>query len=153
EDKWHYPDEGKWLKIGPQAHLRADDCGVPDGGKSAGKDRCRVIFKAHGDERKLQGDPSRGLRMNRFGGGNGKDYLEYANHGTGESILSQALPTSTHQNCLLLIDKDEAGKDRVRLMVRDQAKSNEARVQEAFAALGAAMQDLLKLAAAVAEAV
>jgi hypothetical protein len=152
-DQWQYPDEGKWLTIGPRAHLRADDCGIPDGGKSAGKDRCRVIFKAHGDEQKLQGDPGRGLRMNRVGLGNGQDALIYGDHSSGETILSHDLPTSTHQNCLLLIDQDGDGKDRVRLMVRDQAKSGEARTQEAFEAMGAVLGDLVKLGVGIATAV
>jgi hypothetical protein len=149
KDSWNYPSDGKWLKIPPKAHLRADDCGIPDGGKSAGKDRCRVIFKAHGNEKKLQGDPGRGLRMNRVGGGDGKDYLEYADHATGETILTRTLPTSQHQNCLLLIDD----KNGVQLKIKDKATSTEAQTKEIFSALGAAAADLLKLAVKVAEAV
>lgn len=149
KDEWNYPSDGHWLTIPPHGHLRADDCGIPDGGKSAGKDRCRVIFKAHGNEKKRQGDPGRGLRMNRVGGNNGKDYLIYVDHATGETILSHSLPTSEHQNCLLIIDTENS----VQLKVKDRTTSTEATTKEVFSALGAAAQDLLKLAVKVAEAV
>jgi hypothetical protein len=146
---WHYPDEGKWLTMSPQAHLRADDCGIPDGGKSAGKDRCRVIFKSRGAEGHKQGDPGRGLRVNRVGDANGQDRLIFADHATGETIGSYTLKTSTHQNLLLVMDSEH----KVQLLIRDQAKSNQAQMEEVFTEIGEAMKDVLKIAAAVAKAV
>lgn len=149
KNDWNYPDEGKWLALSPHAHLRADDCGIPDGGKSAGKDRCRVIFKARGSEGHKQGDPGRGLRVNRVGNGDGNDRLVFANHATGETIGSYTVKTSTHQNLLLVV----GGEDKVQLLVRDQAKSNQAQMEEVLKAIGESMQDALKVAVAVAEAV
>lgn len=99
---WNYPDEGKWLTIGPKVHIRADDCGIPDGGKTAGHERARVIFKKLGGEKKLQGDPGRGLRINRAGLGDGNDSLEFRNHATGETLYSFKVPTTMHQSLLLL---------------------------------------------------
>jgi hypothetical protein len=149
KDDWHYPDEGKWLTVSPHAHLRADDCGIPDGGKSAGKDRCRVLFKARGSEGRKQGDPGRGLRVNRVGDGNGQDRLVFANHATGENIGSFAVKTSTHQNLLLLLE-DEC---KLQLIVRDEGQSVEGRVKEVFSEIGQAAKDVLKVAVAIAKAV
>lgn len=136
---WHYPDDGKWLTIGPGAHLQADDCGIPDGGKSAGKNRVRVLFKANGRPAKHQGDPGRGLRINRIGLGNDFDGLQFASHATGEIRTTVRLPTGMHQSLLLVIGGPGEG---LSVKQTDIAWSNEHQLKE----VGEAMKKLLDLA-------
>jgi hypothetical protein len=136
---WYYPDEGKWLTIGPNAHLRADDCGIPDGGKTAGDERARVIFKKLGNEKQLQGDPGRGLRINRVGKGGGNDALQFRNHATGETLYSFDVPTEMHQSLLLLFGGPQEG---VQFRQKDIATSGEAKLKQA----GAVMEKILDLA-------
>ncbi len=138
-DKWDYPDKGKWLTIGPKTHFRADDCGIPDGGKSEGHERARVIFKKLGGEKTLQGDPGRGLRINRAGLGDGNDALEFRNHATGEKVYSFKIPTSMHQSLLLLFGGPGKG---VQLQQKDIAVSGEAKAAQ----VGAVMQQILNIA-------
>ncbi|WP_263350507.1 hypothetical protein [Acidicapsa acidisoli] len=143
---WYYPNEGKWLTIGPKAHLRADDCGIPDGGKSAGHERARVIFKKLGNEKRLQGDPGRGLRVNRVGNGDGTDSLEFRNHATGETLYSFKVPTDMHQSLLLLFGGPEEG---VQFRQKDIATSGEAKLKQA----GEVMEKILDLAVNLAKIV
>jgi hypothetical protein len=133
KDDWQYPSDGKWLKIGARAHLRADDCGIPDGGKSADKDRVRVIFKAKPGEQPSQGDPGRGLRINRVGLGDGNDELLFRKHSTGEKVTSVKLPTRMHQSLLLVLGGPGEG---VQFQQTDIAVSGEAQLQEAGKIVG-----------------
>ncbi len=136
KDKWYYPDEGKWLEIKPHSHLRADDCGIPDGGKTAGKDRVRVIFKAKpGQKKPKQGDPGWGLRMNRVGLGNGNDAIVFRNHDSGEDVSRTEIPTKMHQSLLLLIDDTGA-----KFQQQDIAVSGEHKMKEAFKTVGRAFE-------------
>ncbi len=137
---WHYPDEGKWLTIKANAHLRADDCGIPDGGKTKGHERARVIFKKLGNEKKLQGDPGRGLRINRAGKGGGTDALVFRNHATGETVYSFDVPTEMHQSLLLLFGGDREG---VQIRQKDIAVSGEAKLKQ----VGAVMKQILDMSA------
>lgn len=132
KDDWVYPSDGKWYKIGPHSHIRADDCGIPDGGKSAGKDRARVIFKATAHHNTLQHDPGRGLRVNRVGKGNGYDELVFRNHATGERVKSVDIPTRMHQSLLLIIDD----KNGAKFEQTDIAESGEYQLQEAGKIIG-----------------
>ena len=133
KDDWKYPNEGKWYTIAPGAHLRADDCGIPDGGKAAGKDRARVIFKAQPSDNRSQGDPGRGLRVNRVGVGDGNDNLLFRNHGTGEILAEVKLPTKMHQSLLLIIAGPGEG---IQFRQTDIAVSGEAQLQEAGKIVG-----------------
>jgi hypothetical protein len=134
-DNWYYPDEGKWLEIKPGAHIRADDCGLPDGGKTAGKDRVRVIFKAKPGQRTGKGDPNRGLRMNRVGTGSNNDSIVFRNHGTGEDLSQTKIPARMHQSLLLIIDENGA-----RFQETDRAVSGEAQLQDAMKTVGKAFE-------------
>lgn len=122
--KWNYPEEGRWLKIGPRAHLRADDCGIPDGGKSGGKDRTRVIFKAKPGQLPGSGDPDRGLRVNRVGTGGDYDHLVFRDNATVKEVLSAKIPAIMHQSIILVIDVDGA-----QFVQSDMAMSGEAQAQ------------------------
>jgi hypothetical protein len=143
---WNYPDEGKWLTIGPKAHLRADDCGIPDGGKTKGKERSRVIFKKLPGPQKLAGDPGRGLRINRTGQGNGTDALQFRDNATGELLYSFPISTDLHQNLLLIFGDQTAG---VQLKEKDSAVSGEAKLNQA----GAVMKQILDLSCDLAKIV
>ncbi|HLL48405.1 MAG TPA: hypothetical protein VK399_17005 [Longimicrobiaceae bacterium] len=132
KDDWNYPRDGAWLTIGPRAHLRADDCGIPDGGKSAGKDRTRVIFKAEPNQRPSQGDPGRGLRVNRVGVGDGYDKLVFRDHSNGKLLKEIQIPTKMHQSLLLLIDEQEGAM----FEQTDIAESGEHQLQEAGKVVG-----------------
>ncbi|HVF91358.1 MAG TPA: hypothetical protein VNH22_14935 [Blastocatellia bacterium] len=141
KDSWYYPSDGKWLEIGPRAHLRADDCGIPDGGKSAGKDRARVIFKAEPNQKPSQGDPGRGLRVNRAGQGDGYDALVFRDHSTGETLSSTRIPTKMHQSLLLVID-DKSG---ARFEQTDIAVSGEHQLQEAGKIVGEVFKTMAEI--------
>lgn len=105
---WTYPDEGKWFKIPAKSRVVADDCGIPDGGKSAGRDRARVIFKAvPPGQAASQGDPGRGLRINRVGEGD-NDALQFRDNETGLELKTPGgqrvkLPSDINQRLSLHI--------------------------------------------------
>jgi hypothetical protein len=138
-DDWKYPADGKWLEIAPGAHLRADDAGIPDGGKSAGKDRSRVIF-AKGNETIHQGDPDRGLRINRVGEGGGSDAILFRNNATGEELSRTSLPTGMHQSLSLVIDAKGA-----KFTQTDIAKSGEQQAHEAGVIIGQVFQTMAEI--------
>lgn len=146
QDKWHYPEDGEWLEIAANAHLRADDCGIPDGGKSAGMDRVRVLFKASGSERNKKGDPGRGLRVNRVGLHDGMDQLVFCNHATGETIGSIDIPTSMHQNLLLVIDAKG-----IRFEQKEAVKSGEAKSAEEWERVRTFFENVAEIAKNVTE--
>lgn len=136
KDNWYYPDEGKWLEIKPGAHIRADDCGIPDSGKSAGKDRVRVIFKAkRKGQRPSQGDPDYGLRVNRVGQGNGNDTIVFRDHATAKKLSETEIPTKMHQSLILIIDNDG-----VKFEQKEMVVSGEHKVKEGFKKFGEAMK-------------
>lgn len=110
---WTYPDEGKWFKIPPNSRVVADDCGIPDGGKSAGRDRSRVIFKAAPpNQATSEGDPARGLRINRVGEGD-NDALQFRDNETGLELQTPGgkrvqLPSDVNQKLSLHISNTGA---------------------------------------------
>lgn len=142
-DDWHYPADGTWLAIEPGAHLRADDCGIPDGGKSSDRDRVRVLFKAEPGQKAGKGDPGRGLRINRLAGGDGHDRLVFASHATGETLIEIPLPTVMHQTLLLTFNDGDGG---IRFTQKDITKSGEAIAVEELKKVQQAMLDLLDIA-------
>lgn len=146
KDDWYYPKDGHWLEIEPNAHLRADDCGIPDGGKSAGKDRARVIFKAERGQRVSQGDPGRGLRVNRDGMGDGNDRLIFRDHDTGEKITEIIIPTMMHQSLLLRFDEKGAQFEQREMVVSGQHKMEEGfkAAGEAFKLMGEIFLEVIK---------
>lgn len=111
--EWTYPDEGKWFRIPPKSRVVAQDCGIPDGGKSAGIDRSRVIFKAERpDEPTGQGEPRRGLRINRVGEGD-NDALQFRDNENGMELKTPGgnrvkLPSNIDQRLSLHIDETGA---------------------------------------------
>ncbi|HET9050596.1 MAG TPA: hypothetical protein VFO60_02770 [Candidatus Dormibacteraeota bacterium] len=136
KDEWVYPNEGKWYRIPPQSHLRADDCGLPDGGKAAGKDRTRVIFKAaSANQAPAQGDPDRGLRINRVSLGDGKDAILFRDNATGAELKSIPIPNVMHQSLSLHIDDHGA-----RFEQTDITASGESQLQAAGQVIGEAFK-------------
>lgn len=139
---WHYPSDGRWQKIAPGAHLRADDCGIPDGGKSAGKDRTRVIFKAKPTEKaKGQGDPGYGVRVNRVGRGNGRDALVFRDNSTSRQVFEMELPTNMHQSLLVTIDE----KNGIQFHQTDIARSEQDQAEEGLKEFGKSLKTLLEI--------
>lgn len=133
KDDWHYPANGEWYKLTPGSHFRADDCGIPDGGKSAGISRSRVIFRAESPGQAVsQGDPDRGLRVNRVSVGDGQhDALLFRDNATGLELKRVQIPNVMHQSLSLIIDDKGAG-----FHVVDSTASTESQVQEAFRVMG-----------------
>lgn len=132
-ENWYYPDEGKWLEIKPGAHLRADDCGIPDGGKTAGKDRVRIIFKAKPKQRTSKGDPSWGLRVNRVDNGNDTNSVVFRDHSTTKEIPGTRItfPSKMHQSLILRFDETGVHFDQT-----DIAVSGEYQLQQGFELAG-----------------
>lgn len=132
-ENWYYPNEGKWLEIKPGAHLRADDCGIPDGGKTAGKDRVRIIFKAKPNQKTSKGDPSWGLRVNRVDNGNNTNSVVFRDHSTTKEIPGTRItfPSKMHQSLILRFDETGVHFDQT-----DIAVSGEYQLQQGFELAG-----------------
>ena len=149
---WNYPSEGTWLTIGPNAHLRADDCGIPDGGKTAGMDRVRVLFKAKTNEKPaLKGDPGHGLRINRVGLG-GSDELLFRDNATADIVFRVPLPTNMHQSLVMKIaGKSQGGlqftQSDIAQSGQDQAEQGLKQFLEVFKTLLEIAKNLSEIAA------
>ena len=140
---WQYPSEGRWQQIAPGARLRADDCGIPDGGKAGGKDRTRVIFKAKPNGKpKGQGDPNYGLRVNRVGRGNGHDALVFRDNSNSRQVFDMELPTNMHQSLLVTI----SDKDGIEFHQTDIARSEQDQAEEGLKEFGKSLKTLLEMA-------
>jgi len=136
---WYYPNDEKWYRINPGAHLQADDCGLPDGGKvKDGRNRTRVIWKAPSPiALPLTNDPNRGLRVNRDSLDGDRDVIKFRDNHTGEVLSEVPLPNFMHQSLSLMIDDKGA-----RFVQVDSTASEESQVQEAFREIGEALEEL-----------